>query len=133
MNANEDLNLSAERLKELRESRGLSQEQLAKIIGVDRTTIVKYETGASRPTRYLKRIAHYFNVTTDYLLGNEEITPKKGYYLDNETAEIANALKEGDGMLRVMFDTVRKLPPEKMREAANYIEYLKAKQHPEEE
>ena len=49
----------AKKLKELRESRGLSQEQLAKIIGVDRTTIVKYETGASRPTRYLKKIAHY--------------------------------------------------------------------------
>ena len=68
---------TAERLKELRESQGLSQEQLAKIIGVDRTTIVKYETGASRPTRYLKKIAHYFNVTTDYLLGNEVLQTKK--------------------------------------------------------
>ena len=124
---------TAERLKELRESKGLSQEQLAKIIGVDRTTIVKYETGASRPTRYLKRIAHFFDVTTDYLLGNEPEGTKKGYYLDAETAEIANALKEGDGMLRVMFDVARDLPPEKMREAANYIEYLKAKQHPEED
>lgn len=73
---------TAERIKKLRESRGLSQEQLAKIIGVDRTTIVKYETGASRPTRYLKKIAHYFDVTTDYLLGGEELPPKKGYYLD---------------------------------------------------
>lgn len=68
---------TAERLKELRERRGLSQEQLAKIIGVDRTTIVKYETGASRPTRYLKKIAHYFDVTTDYLLGNEVLQTKK--------------------------------------------------------
>lgn len=72
---------TAERLKELREKRGLSQEQLAKIIGVDRTTIVKYETGASRPTRYLKKIAHYFDVTTDYLLGDEDITPKKVQHL----------------------------------------------------
>lgn len=124
---------TAERLKELRESKGLSQEQLAKIIGVDRTTIVKYETGASRPTRYLKRIAHFFDVTTDYLLGNEPEGTKKGYYLDAETAEIANALKEGDGTLRVLFDAARDLPPEKMREAASYIEYLKAKQHPEDE
>lgn len=80
---------TAERLKELRERRGLSQEQLAKIIGVDRTTIVKYETGASRPTRYLKKIAHYFDVTTDYLLGEEELTPKKGGLV-----MLSNKLKE---------------------------------------
>lgn len=124
---------TAEKIKKLREDHGLSQEQLAKIIGVDRTTIVKYETGASRPTRYLKEIAQYFNVTTDYLLNNDEAEPKSGYYIDDETAEIANALKEGDGMLRVMFDAARNLPPEKMKEAASYIEYLKARQHPEEE
>lgn len=94
---------------------------------------MKYETGASRPTRYLKRIAHFFDVTTDYLLGNEPEGTKKGYYLDAETAEIANALKEGDGTLRVLFDAARDLPPETMKEAASYIEYLKAKQHPEEE
>ena len=62
---------TGERIKYLRESRGLSQEQLGRIIGVDRTTIVKWETGASRPTRYLKRLAHYFNVTTDYILNSE--------------------------------------------------------------
>lgn len=62
---------TGDRIKYLRESRGLSQEQLGKIIGVDRTTIVKWETGASRPTRYLKRLAHYFNVTTDYILNSE--------------------------------------------------------------
>lgn len=36
-----------------------------------------------------------------------------------------------DGMLRVLFDAARNLPPESMKEAASYIEYLKAKQHPE--
>ena len=120
----------AERIKELRERRGLSQDALADAIGVDRTTIVKYETGKSKPTRKLKELADFFGITTDELLGRET---NGGYYVNAETAEIANALKEGDGMLRVMFDTVRKLPPEKMREAANYIEYLKAKQHPEED
>lgn len=71
---------TAERLKELRERKGLSQEQLAKIIGVDRTTIVKYETGASRPTRYLKKIAEYFNVSIDELLDRK--VPKSGSFPD---------------------------------------------------
>jgi repressor LexA len=64
---------TGERIKHLRDSYGLSQEGLGKILGVDRTTIVKWETGASRPTRSLKRLAHYFNVTTDYILGREDI------------------------------------------------------------
>ena len=115
MNANDDYKISAERIRKLREDRGLSQEQLGKIIGVDRTTIVKYETGASRPTRYLKKMAHYFNVTTDYLIGNEELTPKKGYYFDNETAKIANEMKERPE-LKTLFDASRKMTPEDIRE-----------------
>lgn len=70
-----------ERIKYLRESRGLSQEQLAESIGVDRTTIVKYETGASKPTRNLQKIADFFHVSTDYLLERDaglfELNEKK--------------------------------------------------------
>lgn len=73
-----------ERIKHLRDSYGLSQEGLGKILGVDRTTIVKWETGASRPTRSLKRLAHYFNVTTDYILGREDI----GLYELNDTKRV---------------------------------------------
>ncbi len=119
----------SERIKELRERRGISQDTLADAIGVDRTTIVKYETGKSKPTRKLKELADYFGITTDELLGRDL---EGRYYTDPETAEIADALKDGDGMLRVMFDAARTLPPDKMREAANYIQYLKARQHPEE-
>lgn len=124
----------SKKLKDLRKSRdSMSQADLAGILGVTQQAVGRWEKDLNMPDfDTLKKIAEYFDVTTDYLLGNETEDKRKGYYLDNETAEIANALKEGDGMLRVMFDTVRKLPPEKMREAANYIEYLKAKQHPEE-
>lgn len=64
---------TGDKIKRLRESYGLSQESLGRIIGVDRTTINKWESGASRPTRYLKRLAHHFNVTTDYILDNDAI------------------------------------------------------------
>ena len=116
---------------ELREAQDLNQTELAQKLEINRSVLNRIEQG-TRPIRddELKKIADYFRVTADEILGRET---KGGYYVNEETAEIANALKEGDGMLRVMFDTVRKLPPEKMKEAANYIEYLKAKQHPEEE
>ncbi len=121
----------AQKLKALREKKDMSQAELANVLDVAQQTVASWEKSKSSPNYdLLQKIADFFNVSTDELLGRET---KGGYYVNAETAEIANALKEGDGMLRVMFDTVRKLPPEKMREAANYIEYLKAKQHPEEE
>ena len=121
----------SKRLKELRAAKGMTQADLANYLGITQQAIAKWERDKAEPDiETLNKIADYFHVTTDELLGRET---KGGYYIDKETAEIANALKEGDGMLRVMFDVARDLPPEKMREAANYIEYLKAKQHPEED
>ena len=59
------------RLKELRAKQRVTQEQLAKAIGVERSSIGKYEGKQSviPSVDVLKAIADYFNVTTDYLLG----------------------------------------------------------------
>lgn len=59
------------RLKQLRETRGWSQADVAKRIGVGRTTYLKYETGAGKPVRKLHELAKLFNVSYDYLLGND--------------------------------------------------------------
>lgn len=56
------------RLKELRESQGWSQQEVADKLGIERTTYVKYESGASKPTRKLQDIAALYNVSTDYIL-----------------------------------------------------------------
>ena len=59
------------RLKELRTAAGLTQKQMADILNIDRTTYVKYETGASEPTfNTLSTLAKYFSVPSDFLLGN---------------------------------------------------------------
>lgn len=58
------------RLIELRKEKGLSQVALAKELGVDCSTIAKYETGDRLPDLVmLCKLADYFNVTTDYLVG----------------------------------------------------------------
>ena len=59
------------RLKELRSKHNITQEQLAASIGVERSSIGKYEGNQSviPSVDVLKAIADYFNVTTDYLLG----------------------------------------------------------------
>lgn len=59
---------TGQRLKALRESKGLSQEEVAKIIGVGRTTYLKYESGENKPTRKLKELSQLFNVDANYIL-----------------------------------------------------------------
>ena len=62
---------TGKRLRNLREERGLSQEDVAKAIGVGRVTYLKYENGENRPVRKLKELSAFFNVSIDYLLGND--------------------------------------------------------------
>jgi len=59
-----------ERLQELRKDRGLSQEDLAKILGVSHYTISSYECNRSDPDDKSKVIlAKLFDVSVDYMLG----------------------------------------------------------------
>ena len=63
------------RLKELRVAKGFRQKDVAEMLGVDRTTYVKYESGTSEPNKdTFVRLAEIFDVSTDYLL---ERTDKK--------------------------------------------------------
>ena len=62
------------RLKDLRTEKKLSQDEVAKLIGVGRTTYVKYETGSINQSRKLQALSNIFHVSVDYLL--EGITAK---------------------------------------------------------
>lgn len=60
----------ANRLVELREKAGLSRQQLADSIGLSRASIEYYEKDKRHPdTEMVIKMAQYFHVTTDYLLG----------------------------------------------------------------
>ena len=60
----------AERLKELRIEKELTQTQLAKELQVSQRSISSWETGFRQPDfDTLKALAKFFGVTTDYLLG----------------------------------------------------------------
>lgn len=61
-----------ERLKQLRTNAGLTQLEVSQLLGVERSTYVKYERGNSDPpTATLVRLADYFGVTVDYLIGHD--------------------------------------------------------------
>ncbi len=67
-------------IKQLRKEKGLTQEELGKIINVQKSAISKYETGRATPDlETIKILANFFNVTIDYLLDNniEKTSNKK--------------------------------------------------------
>ncbi|WP_182185517.1 helix-turn-helix domain-containing protein [Pectinatus frisingensis] len=59
-------------LKKERNRKGLSQATLSTILGVSQQTIGSWEVGRTSPDpEMLKKIATFFDISTDYLLGNE--------------------------------------------------------------
>ena len=61
-----------ERIKQLREEKSLSQKELAKILSIGHSTLSCYEVYKRQvPNDLLIKLALYFEVSTDYLLGIE--------------------------------------------------------------
>lgn len=62
------------RIKELRKKRGLMQQRLASELGITQQMLSRYERDVTLiKVDVLKKIAKYFNVTTDYLLGISDV------------------------------------------------------------
>ena len=60
----------AERIKQLREQNALTQTDLAKQLGITRSSVNAWEMGISVPsTQYVVELAGIFKVSTDFLLG----------------------------------------------------------------
>ncbi|MFD2658554.1 helix-turn-helix domain-containing protein [Gracilibacillus thailandensis] len=63
----------SERLKQLRNSKGLFQKEVADKLGIKQNTLSGYENGTRSPdNELLKDIADFYNVTLDYLLGRSD-------------------------------------------------------------
>ena len=63
----------AERLRAMRESRGISQSELAALSGLQVSAVSHFETATRRPSfDNLKRLADALRVTTDYLIGRTD-------------------------------------------------------------
>ena len=97
-----------EKIKQLRKDNKITQTELGKILNVEKSTISMYENNNTQPPiQTLSTIAKYFNVTTDYLLGNE--TKNKEHNLpDKDEKDIAKSMKKLKEQLKdeqgLMFD-----------------------------
>lgn len=68
------MNKLASRIKSLRKEKDLTQEEFGKLFGIVKSTVSLYESDKSTPDDEMKRkIAEYFGVSLDYLMGNSDI------------------------------------------------------------
>ncbi|MGN8763976.1 helix-turn-helix domain-containing protein [Hornefia butyriciproducens] len=109
----------SDRFKALRKMKKMTQEELAKSLGISKSAVSMYERGEREPQSLddLEAIADFFNVDIDYLMGREEGST---YYMDPQTADLANALKSNPG-LRLLFDAGKDMPPEDILKTLDFI------------
>ena len=68
------------RIRDLRNDRGLTQKQVAKLLNVSQNTYSQYEIGISRfPLDAVVKLAEYYNVSIDYLVGLTDETVPVSY------------------------------------------------------
>lgn len=83
------------RIKELREDRDLRQSDVAAATGIDQRTLSNYETGKTNPDSFaIIKLAEFFGVTCDYLLGVNDVSVPNKATLKKELTEIKKRLEQ---------------------------------------
>ena len=115
--------------KQLRLASGYTQQEMAEKLGISRSTIGMYETGAREPDfETLEAIADFFNVDIDYLLGRTNKTtllPESSYYYNEDAREMAQFLFENPEY-KVLFDASRKIKKEDIEFVKQMLDRFKS-------
>lgn len=110
----------------LLQEKGVSAYKVSKETGIPQATLSDWKRGVSTPkSDKLQKIADYFGVTLDYLMGNESAD---GYYINEETAKAAQEIFE-NRELRLLFDTARDSDPEDIKAVHSMLLALKRKEN----
>ena len=96
------------KIKELRLKHNLTQEELGKILNVQKAAVSKYEKGIASPSNeVLKKLSAFFNVSIDYLLDNEP--PKNN--IESEETKLLNGFQslntDGQNILLNVLNSLR--------------------------
>lgn len=135
---------SAKRLQEAINNRGISQQDLADMTGINKASISQYINGHHCPTNAKAiLIGKALGVRPEWLMGfdldssqsinsaktlNLTLTSDKGhYYVNDDTAKVAQEIFENKD-LKLLFDAARDASPEDLKTAHNILLALKAKE-----
>ena len=110
-------------LKQQRIAHGLTQEELGKMVGLQKAAIYKYENGLLvNPKRSLiKQLAEIFSVSPAYMMGIED-EEKQTYFTDPETVALVQFLHDKPEY-KVMFDSTRDMDPQSVKEIIEFIKF----------
>lgn len=104
-------------IKSLCTKNGTSIKNLERELGFSNGSLAK---SATIKAERLQKIADFFGVSVDYLMTGEE---KQGYYLNEETAKMAQEMFEDEDM-RSLFDMKRNMPPERFKAHMEFMKNL---------
>ena len=117
------------RIKKLRQEKGVYQADLAKYLGLKQQTISAYENGTNEPDlKTLNKIAKYFDVSIDYLIGRSNVR--------DPADKIAQAIGDEQDLkrfweevkkrreLKLLFKQIKDLPPDHIKRIIRIIKAI---------
>ncbi|ASJ54447.1 transcriptional regulator [Brevibacillus formosus] len=122
-----------QRLKQARKEAKKTQDQVAKILGLDYSTISKYENNHSQPdNETLTKLADYFGVSVDYLLGRTTdffVKERDNHYIvevknPSPTDNKEKGLSEFENLFFYELDKLSEEDKQKALEHVRYLRYL---------
>lgn len=114
--------------EKLLQKHGVSAYRVSKDLGIAQSVLSSWKNGISTPKQdKMQKIADYFNVSVDYLMTGKEREDKKKYYLNDETAAMAQSIFESKE-LRMLFDAAQDADPEDLDAVYQMLLALKRKE-----
>lgn len=119
------MELFSMRLQLLLDRNQITQAELSNILGVSPSTVNKWLFKKSVPRMgIIEKLSAYFGVPKSYFLENDADMEKQRYYLNPETARLAQEVYDNPD-LRILFDASRHLTPEDIRFVVEMVKKMK--------
>lgn len=109
---------------ELLKKKGLKAADVTRATGIKSPVFSEWKKGKSKPnTEKMIKIANFLGVSIEYLMTGEEKDSESKYYLNDETAKLAQEMFEDEDM-RSLFDMKRNMPPERFKVHMEFMKNL---------
>ena len=106
------------RIRELREERGKTQEEMAKIMQISRQVYANHENGVNQPSfEMLNKLADFFECSIDYLLGRADDFGNVTVQQKSPAPTLTQAEQD-------LLNDFRSLPHPEQAQAVEYVHFL---------
>lgn len=117
-----------EKFEQLLKKNNVTPYRVHKETGISTATLSDWKNGKSNPKKdKIEKICEYFNVPLTYFYG-EDFEGDDKYYLNDETAEIAQEIFENKD-LKMLFDVTKNVSPQRLKAYYNMIKELEKQEN----